>query len=384
MRVLHVIPSIERRTGGPAHNLVEYANALAAAGLSVHIATRRSAVEEMQWFHSKAPGAEVIAFGARGELGLSRSPALLRWLRRAARQFDVIHVWGLFNLISSPAARVARERGAAAVITPLGTLSRYSFSYRRARLKKLYFRLVDQPNLCGVSGIHFESEAERDEAGRIDLRLHGRSWVIPPPFTMPPVEPRCVHQRARRVLFLSRLHPKKNLELLLDAWPEVTRAWPDAELVIAGDGDPVYEQSLREYARRAVGESGGVSFLGFVKQDEKAAVFASSDVFVLPSLHENFGVAVMEATAYGVPVVISPDVQLSPFVERNGLGVVVPREREALASAVLRVLADDGLRERCARNGPAAVADEFSPLAIGRQIAGMYAEAIQRGAAQAG
>jgi glycosyltransferase involved in cell wall biosynthesis len=171
------------------------------------------------------------------------------------------------------------------------------------------------------------------------------------------------------VLFLSRLHPVKRVELLLDAWSEIERRLPNAQLVIAGDGEPSYVARLRARAE-SLGNS--VTFAGYVEGDAKHALLQSARVFVLPSLHENFGIAVLEALAGGLPVVISPEVQLSTFVSEHSLGVVSEGTRTALAESIVSALEDRVLRERCRKQGPALVSRYFSPHAIGAQLLDMY------------
>ncbi len=374
MNVLHVIPSTDRATGGPAHDLIQYANALHSAGVRVHVATREGSEAERRWFHSGAPHASLLTFRASGDGAFAHSPDLLRWLGAEARSFDAVHVWGLFNLISSLAARTAIRRNGRVVVTPLGMLSRYSFGSGKARLKRIYFTLLDAPNLRGSSAVHFESEGERDEAAAIRSFRARRSYTIPPPFhAVPPALPRLLQERASRILFMARLHPKKNLELLLDAWPGVVRERPDAELVVAGDGSPVYVARLKAHAAAVPGGE-RIRFTGFLTGARKEEVLASADVFVLPSHHENLGVAVLEAAASGLPVVLSPEVQIAPFIRDSRLGLVSEREPGELAAALLAALEDPALRERCAREGARAVARHFAPEEIGPRLRRMYAD----------
>jgi glycosyltransferase involved in cell wall biosynthesis len=174
------------------------------------------------------------------------------------------------------------------------------------------------------------------------------------------------------VLFLSRLHPKKGVELLLEAWPSVRRVRPGARLVIAGAGEPRYMASLR---RAAGGGVGGIEFVGFVAGEAKAACLAGADVFVLPSFNENFGIAVLEAVAAGLPVVVSPGVQLGPWVESRAVGRVTARTPEALALAIDGALRDAALRARVAQCGAEFVVEDFGPARVAPALLSMYASA---------
>jgi glycosyltransferase involved in cell wall biosynthesis len=256
-------------------------------------------------------------------------------------------------------------------------MSRYTYTHRRRALKRIYLELLDRPNLRRAAALHFCTAPERDEAAWHGVPLTGRSFVIPPPLGDPFRFPaRDAHSASSRVLFLSRIHPKKGLEVLLDAWPTVRRHLPGATLTIAGDGEQAYVESLRARAAAIPGDS--VSFSGFVSGAQKESVLANADLFVLPSFQENFGVVVIEAISAGAPVVITPEVQLAPVVESERLGIVVPRRVEAVAEGILRALGDRGLREQVASRGAAIVEKNFSPGAIGRLLAGMYADVATR------
>ncbi|HET6282412.1 MAG TPA: glycosyltransferase, partial [Polyangia bacterium] len=305
------------------------------------------------------------------------SPGLVAWLEEQGAGYDVIHVHGLLNLVSSLAARKALRRRFPLVICPFGTMSRYTYTHRRRALKRVYLALLDRPNLRRAAALHFCTGPERDEAAWHGIPLTGRSFVIPPPLADPFRFPaRDVSSQSTRVLFLSRIHPKKGLEVLLDAWPMVRSRLPQATLTIAGDGDRAYVESLRARADTIAG--GSVSFTGFVSGGAKNDTLANADLFVLPSFQENFGVVVIEAISAGAPVVITPEVQLAPVVESERLGFVVPRRADAVAEGIVKALGDRALRDRVASRGAAIVEENFSLAAIGRLLAGMYADVTTR------
>ncbi|HEV2733538.1 MAG TPA: glycosyltransferase [Longimicrobiaceae bacterium] len=371
MRVLHVAPSLARSFGGPTHSLIGFAAAARTAGFEVTIAGPEPPPDDRTWFAGQLPGTEVMSFSASGRGAFVASPGLLRWLRREVRRFDVAHVHGLWNPVSSLAARVCLRSECPVVIRPFGTLSRYTFAHRRTLLKRVYRRLVDGPNLRAAAGVHFTTDAERDEAAWHGISFQGRSWVIPPPAasSAAPGPAGGANRGEPVVLCLCRLDPIKNLEALLDAWPGVSARVPGARLVGAGDGDRAYVARLRE---RAAAAGGRVEFAGFVSGSAKAELFAAAALFVLPSHHENFGISVFEALAAGLPVVVSPEVQLAPFVREHGFGEVVSPEPPALAEAIVRSLGDPALAERCALRAPEVVASRYSPAAVGDLLGRMY------------
>jgi glycosyltransferase involved in cell wall biosynthesis len=366
------MPNVSRAFGGPTESLIGYTQAATTQGLDVHVAAPDVSAEDATWLRRQLPEATFHGFAAAGRHAYVVAPGLWAWLGRAGSSFDVVHVHGLFNPVSSLSARVSVARGYPTVMRPFGTLSRYTFS-RRSALKRLYFRWIDRPALQQAAALHFTTEAEEEEARRLPLAFGDRAHVVPPPWrgsTAPPD----LNAKAERptVLFMSRLHPKKNVSGLIEAWRHVVDAHPDAQLWIAGDGDAAYVERLHD-AVADYSLSDAVSFLGFVQGDEKARVLRKAWAFALPSHQENFGVAVLEAVAAGLPVVISPEVQLRAFVDAHDLGHVADRhDPAALASALDHLLTDAAFRARVATAGPQAVATTFALDRIGQQLAALY------------
>jgi glycosyltransferase involved in cell wall biosynthesis len=113
---------------------------------------------------------------------------------------------------------------------------------------------------------------------------------------------------------------------------------------------------------------------------DKSAWLASASAWVLPSRHENFGIAVLEAVAAGVPVVVAPGVQLAPWVASQGLGVVADRTPSSVATAVLRVLDDAAMRTHARTDGATLAMQEFGPAAVAPRLRAMYEAAMAVGA----
>jgi glycosyltransferase involved in cell wall biosynthesis len=370
VKVLHVTPSIARAYGGPTYSLAGFARSAIGEGAEVAIAAPAPTAGD-KWLAEMMPEAAVYTFRTYGRGAFLASTDLQSWLRRNGARFDVVHIHGLLNPVSSLAARTCVRNQWPVVIRPFGTLSRYTYEHRRGTLKQLYRWLLDRPNLERVSAVHFTTAIERAESEWQKIEWGSRACVIPPPWLESSTngKQRPAVTESHTVLFLSRLHPVKRVELLLDAWPEVQRRCPDARLVIAGDGEPSYIAKLRGRSK-PLGNS--VTFAGYVDGDAKAALLQTARVFVLPSLHENFGIAVLEALAGGLPVVITPEVQLSTFVATHSLGIVSEASASSLADSIVSALEDRVLRERCRRQGPALVSRYFSPHAIGAQLLDMY------------
>jgi glycosyltransferase involved in cell wall biosynthesis len=375
MRVLFVAPSGERSYGGPTQALVGYLSALVSTGAELTLAIPAPNERDRQWLGHAIPSVEILTFPGRGTGAFSDSPALRRWLRREASHFDVVHVAGLGNPLSSFSARICRRAGVPYVIRPYGMLSRYTFMHRRRALKRIWFAAFDRANLQAARAVHFTSDAEREESAWHGIAWGERAHVVAPP--RPPVRsarpdgssrPQSAPSDGPVALVLALLAPVKHVELVIDAWPEVRGAIPSARLVVAGPSSAEYGAALR--ARAAAGAAGeSISFPGAVQDEAKAALLAGATALVLTSYHENFGVVVAEALEAGLPVVVTREVALSTLVAAHGLGVVVQdRSAAAVAAAIRRALSDADLQAHCRVAGPRVLAEEFSPERTGSRM----------------
>jgi glycosyltransferase involved in cell wall biosynthesis len=309
------------------------------------------------------------------------SIALARWLNRHVGDFDVVHIHALFSFSSLVAARAARKRGVPYVVRPLGVLNRWGMENRRRFLKSLSLRFVELPLLRGAAAIHYTSEVERHEAAST-----GGDVASIPSFIIPiPVEAENLRSSdataffskfpaaagKKVILFLSRLDPKKGIELLLRAFIGIKQSEADSLLVIAGNGDDQYVASLRRTADE-LGIQDDILWTGFLGPEQKSAAFAAATVFVLPSYSENFGIAAAEALAAGVPCVLSDQVALSDYLQNNDSALVVPCESGAIANAIGELLSKPEMRARLASRGRQVAVERFSSQAVGKALLDLY------------
>jgi glycosyltransferase involved in cell wall biosynthesis len=299
------------------------------------------------------------------------------WLAAHVADFDLVHIHALFSFATLPAAYWAHRRGVPYVVRPLGTLNRWGMENRRPWLKKASFRLVESRVVRHASLMHYTSEQERIEAER----LAGRT----PAAVIPNALPRAGGRRLpgafrarypalagrRLVLFLSRLDRKKGVDLLLRGFAALRTRVPAAALVVAGDGEAAFVGRLKEQAR-SLGIESDVIWTGFLAGAEKEAALADAEVFVLPSFSENFGIAVLEALASGVPVVVSEHVAIHDEVVRESAGLAVPCDPAALADAIATILDDRGLARAMSARAVQLARSRYSPDAVTRRMIGAY------------
>jgi glycosyltransferase involved in cell wall biosynthesis len=296
---------------------------------------------------------------------------------------NVHTLWHPFNTV----ARKACERfGRPYVLTPHGMLDPYSLSVGWL-CKRVYLALREQRNLQSAAGLIFTTPLE-EKLGRESLPTLGKAAIIPLGADRPPSKSRETLQAdferrfpsaagRRRILFVGRLHPKKGLEKILASMPEIVASEPQALLVIAGSGDTLYVTQLHKLAHH-FGMSGHVLFTGHLDVEARWQAFAAGEIFVLPSYQENFAIAVAEAMHAGLPVVITANVNLWPFVESAGAGIVLHDAPvyASLTAAVRRLLQDQSVARAMGERGRQFAGEHFDWQNTARLTYSLYQKLI--------
>ncbi len=383
MRVLHVIPGVAPRYGGPSTAIWPMVAALnRLPGVSAEVATTDADGPRGRFSPQSLPAGVVThlfhrTFSERWKF----SAGLGHWLKRYASEYDLLHVHALWTFSTLAACAAGRRRQVPIVLRPCGMLSPYTLG-RSAWVKRLYWAAVERRNLASVCCFHVTSRAEAGELAClgpraapgvvIPLGIDPHAWQAEP---RPDVlRRRCGPRVGDRplVLFLSRLHPKKGVvDFLL---PAFARLKADAFLAIAGGPDehaPDHEAEVRAAVDR-LGLADRVALLGPVSAAERWSLFDGAALFVLPSRSENFGIVVAEAMARGLPVVVSPEVQAAEHVTAAGAGRVVPLEADALAAALDELLAHPATGRALGERGRQYVRDALRWEQVAAQIAAMY------------
>jgi len=356
VKVLHVIPSVSDRSGGPAQAIFPMCRALLTRGLDVTIATTNHGVPNGDLVSSNGAVRELnSAHGYRGIStnffpvqwgdGFKYSRPLAIWLDANVKNFNVVHIHAVFNHASLAAARACLKHRIPYVIRPLGTLDPWSMKQKPLR-KKLFWVLVGRKMLLEASAIHYTAQAELSAAeGLLGLT---RGKVVPLGIDgsdFPVQDQICGDSLGFAhpyVLVLSRLHPKKGLDVLIQAFLEVSKSgrFPEWRLVIAGDGDEDYVDSLRQMVTDRVG-NGIVIFRGWLEGQEKNSVLRNASLLALPSRQENFGLCVLEALSQGVPVIVSPEVNLAKDIDAAGAGWISTVDVSALEKCLADALSNE-------------------------------------------
>ena len=330
MRVLQVTIYGERKFGGPPQKIFALSDGLRARGHAVDIAAFHS--DFRQGRAPQSQGAATIHFLAWRGRELWQLPRDWRRLRRLIRGADIVHLYGLYNLLCPLAALLSRLENKPFLLEPLGMFVPRA---RSVRGKAVYNRLVTAPMARAASLLIATSPRELEEldalASPAKLVLRRNGLDLSAFTTLPPAE----EFRARFglaedekvVLFVGRISPIKNLEALVRAFALVA-ASSGARLVLVG---PELEPDYAARLRALIGElqlGARVVWAGELYERDKLSALAAAAVFVLPSTYESYGNAAAEAVAAGTPVLLTHGCGIAPHLDgRAGLAVNPTRHR---------------------------------------------------------
>ncbi len=389
MRVLHVVPSIALIYGGPSQMVMGLSSALSMAGIEVTVLTTDSNGDTGQApldvpleVPVQQDGYEVYYFRCSPFRRYKFSLKLLRWLAHHSHRYDLVHIHALFSPVSTAAAIVARHQKLPYILRPLGTLDPADLQKKR-HLKKLYAALLERPNLAGAAALHFTSDQEAKISDRFGTSPP--DLVIPLGVTLPRPSDAAFRDlynlpKARPLLlFLSRIEPKKGLDLLIPALERLADEGQDFHFVLAGANpqDPAYEAKIRGQIHGSALRDRS-TLTGFISGGDKAALLQQADLFVLPSYYENFGIAVAEAMAARTPVVISDQVHIWQDIQQSEAGWVSACTVESL-TATLRIALSDRLeQQRRGHNAQIHAQKFYSWDTIAQQMIEAYSQILER------
>jgi glycosyltransferase involved in cell wall biosynthesis len=371
MRILNVTetyaPFLE--FGGPPVKVRALAQGLARRGHAVNVLSADWGLEKRLRHHSEpdlqALGWDRSPFGWRhAEAGvqsiylpswfryraLSWNPAVKRYCRARLQNFDLVHIFGIYDLLGPPVAATARARNMPYVIEPIGM---FLPIVRNVWLKRMYHYFIGQRLFAGASAVIATSDLEVHElaaAGVAPQKIVLRRNGVESPASWPPRgkfrAAFDIPDQARLILFLGRLSLKKSPELLLQAFGNLPERIGEHTLMLAfaGPDENSMQQHLAVTASR-LGISARVKFSGPLYGDDKWAAYRDADVFVLPSLNENFGNTAAEAVAAATPVVVTEQCGIAPLL-KDVAGLVVAHDETSVANALERLLRDPQLHAK--------------------------------------
>lgn len=329
MKILHAIPSVDARSGGPIEGVKQMGAVLVSMGHQVEVASLDAPADP--WvkdfplpLHPLGP----TRFG-----GFRYSDRWVPWLKANAHHYDAVIVDGLWQYHGFGTWRALRSNRTPYFVFTHGMLDPwFKRTYPLKHLKKwLYWPWAEYRLLRDATSVLFTCEEERLQARESFWLYQCKETVVPFGTRLPPQNADALRERflashpelqgKRLILFLGRIHEKKGCDLLVSAFCEVASRHPDLHLVLVGPDDAGAVPGFLAQAK-ARGMSQQVSWLGMLSGDDKWGAFHACDAFALPSHQENFGIAVAEAMGCAKPVLISNKVNIWREIEAGGGGLV--------------------------------------------------------------
>lgn len=374
MKILHMIPYYKPAYvyGGPVQSVSSLVEAQARVGAQVTVfTTTANGDKELEVPINEAVtlnGATVYYFKRNARIPGLLSISLLQKMWSEAGQFERIHVHNWWNLSSILTILICRIKKIKPVFSPRGMLSLYTLANRKSTPKRLFQQVLGNYLLKGTV-LHATSNAEAEEC-----RLVVPNWpffVLPNILTLPNFTKSNSHSQSDesvfKLIFLSRIHPKKGLERLFNALKQVDFKWA---LQIVGSGEPDYVESLKTLAS-SLDISEFIEWKGWMG-DERYELLAAADLFVLISENENFANVVIESLSVGTPVMISAEIGLKDFVREHNMGWVTTLD-DASILKTLNVMEEHGSRRIWIReNAPEIIRTVFSPENLAKSYLAAY------------
>jgi glycosyltransferase involved in cell wall biosynthesis len=393
MRILKAVQSYFpfQDRGGPVVKVRALARGLAQRGHQITVLTADLGLAKLNgsaityqpcpWgFRAEEDGVESVYLSTLAHYrALTFNPDVIRFCGKSLRQFDLVHFYGLYDLLGPAVSYFCRRQGIPYVIEPMGM---YRPIDRSFRMKRVWHRSLGDSYWSHAAQIVATSEMEEQEllqdgvpAQKLVIRYNGidRAASTAQPsrgafrakWGIAPGEP--------LLLFLGRLIPRKGADILIDAFAQACPR--EGRLVIAGpEGEPGYLALLAQRATDA-GVASRVIFTGALYDDSKAEVMADSDIFILPSRYENFANSAAEAVASGIPVIITAACGIRTLIAGRA-GLVIAPDQQALADAIGTLLSDRSLYQKL-QAGCQGVAAQLGWDRLTEQMEGYYARALE-------
>ena len=399
MRVLHVIHSLDLKSGGPSHALFSLVKTQVKLGLEPHVfCTDRQASAHwtpretfLNQVQSMLP-AKTGSLTMLPAIGKSRPwlrygfsfrchSSLSSFIRNPSTRPDFVHIHGLFSQITLVAAKLSHRNRVPHAIRLTGALGTTPLSRGCSLLKKIHVHFITAPALRRASFVHTNSQMEADSASKYVPTSQVR--IIPHGIDMPAMNIQHATRKFQKafpqlkdkkfVLCLSRIHPVKNLELAIKSFHRLSHSHPTLHLVVAGEHNH-YQEQLAKLALE-LGLEDKVHFVGFLQQSLKSGALFSATCFLQTSFHENFGVSILESMAHGLKAVSTPGVASAKFLEPADAGIIAEEESEAIAQAIRSVIEKgDSSHNRSVQSW---VQREMSWESIAAVLKGIYREYSQ-------
>jgi glycosyltransferase involved in cell wall biosynthesis len=378
MKILQVVPSLLPERGGPSRTLPELCRALAALRMETTLLATHESRGALTIDPQKEPYEVLFCEGS--ERSLSTAREVYATVKNRAREYDVVHIHSVWNLIASAASAAARHANLPYVIAPMGMLSRMCLRQSHLIAKRFYAVAYERRTIEGAARLHLASRGESESL--IDGWFQYPKYFIARNGTTIPtsLQPGAFRRQfpelknRRIMLFFGRLHPIKGLDLQLDTLALLKPKYPDLVWVLVGPDDGEWNRLKSAIHARGLDES--VRWVGPMMGEDRFSALLDCQVLIHTSHYENQAMTINEALGVGTPLVITDSVNY-PEVELAGAGYVVVRpDSAALAAKIGSILDDPQMAEKMRETGRRFAAAELAWSGVAKTVLRAYAEVL--------
>ena len=383
---VHFVREIRSELGGVVTAGVDLCQSMAARGHRIVLVTCDAKDAPAYWNEPGGNWPEVVEVPPAAFTDLLLSREGVQRFSQVMATVDVAHLHTPWDLCNFQLMRPLRKARVPYIITVHGMLDRYSMEHKTAK-KRTFLAVGGRRLFRQATTIHFTAQGEMEQAlefipGKDRSLVQAYALDLSSYNPLPGPEPALrafpqIRPEARKILFLSRLHPKKGVDLLIRAAAELKKGTMPFQLLIAGPGDERYVGQLKSLAKE-LGVDDVTEFLGMVHGIEKRSLYEAADVFVLPTHQENFGLVLAEAMACGTAVITTRGTDVWHELEEGGARIVDPTPQR-IAESIIEVVSD---RDKCRQIGLKALEFVYRWLDrdhVSAAYEDMYFDAIERG-----
>jgi glycosyltransferase involved in cell wall biosynthesis len=389
MKILHIIPSVSPVRGGTSTAILGEVKALRKWGIDAEILTTLDDGDNLLDFptgqfieYQQVPVCFLSKFSPKNfalrEFIYSGDFAPFLW--QNIHQYDLIEIHSLFSYVCTAAGIICRMKKKPYIINPHGHFLPWVINQKRLK-KEIYNFLLEKANLNHANRIRCTSSGEVKDVADFGIKTP----TVNVPLGIETIKEldnakEKLHQlykiekQTAIILFFSRLHPKKRPDLLLEVMAEIHKNGGDFHLILAGNGDSEYIESLQKLTED-LGIKSKTTFTGLITEN-KELYLRGSDLFVLPSFGENFALVVAEAMSVGLPVITTPEVQISSDIVAAKAGLIVEGEKTLWVKAITELLTDKEQRQKLGENAQKLAGEKYIWDQVAKSLISVYNEVI--------
>ncbi|MGF7081430.1 XrtY-associated glycosyltransferase XYAG1 [Mucilaginibacter sp. UYCu711] len=373
MKILFIAPSYKPAYiyGGPVVVIALLAESLVKLGHLVTVYTTtangKSELDMIPGTAQIVDGVEVFYFKRITGDHTHISPALWRKLNKQVKEFDAVHLHSWWNVLILGAALICKKNKVIPVISPHGMFSNYILKTNNSNIKKWTQGLIGKKILRNTI-LHVSTDMEWDESQKVVPGWKG--MIIPNLVTLSEKNYERHSNQVFTIGFLSRIDPKKGLDLLIKALGTIDFPY---KLLVAGSGEIEYVESLKALSKQ-IGISSNIEWVGWKNGEDKFKFLANLDMFALTSHSENFAIVVIESLSVGTPVLISDQVGLFSYVKKNDYGWVGSNDVNNIQELIITIYKENEKRYKIRHDVPEQIRSEYKPTKLAAQYFNLYSK----------